>query len=131
MFMASRGRRNLVSKFGILLTVALVIVLTFSGCKSSSGSSHPLTKQQAIQTLLDNVIKPSSLDHQVIALTLAQALPAGTKVSPYAPDPLPVNVTSLPNLVDQLCQHLNGSSGWMMLLWPSSLTRPAMSSLMP
>jgi len=51
--------------------------------------------------LLDNVVKPSSLDHKVIAFTLDKALPAGTKVSPYARDPVPTSVSSLPDLVDQ------------------------------
>ncbi|MBI4298024.1 MAG: hypothetical protein HY676_05805 [Chloroflexi bacterium] len=60
-----------------------------------------LDKEKAVQVLLDNVIKPASLDHTVIAFTLDNLLPAGTKIAPYAPDPLPSGVTALPYLVPE------------------------------
>ena len=88
----------------ILLVAVLLAVLIspqHASCSKTAATSAVLTKDQAVKVLLDNVVKPASLQQDTIAFTLAQPLPAGTEVAAYAPATLPVNVTSLPDLVPQ------------------------------
>jgi len=79
--------------------LALLLLATFSiiptACKSS------INKEAAIQILLNEVIKPGSLDHDLIAFSLDEPLSAGTEIAPYAPDPLPEGVNELPYLVPE------------------------------
>jgi hypothetical protein len=60
--------------------------------------SKQLTKDEAIQILVDEVIHPETLDHIVYAFTFDTALQTGDKIAPWLPDPLPGSVETFPNL---------------------------------
>lgn len=60
-----------------------------------------LDRAQAIDILVDEVIKPDTLDYNLIVFTLDEPLPQGAEVAAYAPDPLPDGVETLPYLVPE------------------------------
>ncbi|MFH1032009.1 MAG: hypothetical protein V1767_05565 [Chloroflexota bacterium] len=98
---------------GLFLTTIIVFSSLLAGCTSSTSPSlvPSLSKADAIKILIDQVIKPGSLDHAVIAFTLDKPLAQGAKVAPYAPDPLPTGVTTLPHLVEEVMTAPTGSFG--------------------
>ncbi|MEE9583558.1 MAG: C13 family peptidase [Dehalococcoidales bacterium] len=81
---------------GLGLVLILILVLLPGG-----SSEEPLTKEQAIAILLDEVIQPQTVDHYLIAFTLDEPLAQGSEVSPFAPSLLPDDVTTLPYLVPE------------------------------
>ncbi|HEC82065.1 MAG TPA: hypothetical protein ENI42_06560, partial [Thermoplasmatales archaeon] len=48
-----------------------------------------LTKEEAIEILINQVIKPSTLDHTIYAFTLDDPLREGDKIAPWLPEPVP------------------------------------------
>lgn len=76
------------------------------GATATAGApSARLSREEAVRILLEKVIRPESLDHQVLALALDEPLPAGSEVAAYAPDPLPDGVLTLPHLVPERLEH--------------------------
>ena len=87
----------------LLLVISACIPPDLANIIPGNETPRPLlTRDEAIRILLDQVIKPASLDHQLVAFTQESPLPVRSEVSPYAPDPLPDNVTILPYLVPEL-----------------------------
>ena len=82
-------------KYGRLFIISAAVLLAvlvsslLASCSKTATTTAVLTKNQAVKVLLDNVIKPASLQQDTIAFTLAQPLPAGTEVAAYAPARLP------------------------------------------
>ncbi len=66
-----------------------------------SNTYQLLTQEDAVQTLITQVIQPDTLDHYVFAFGMAEPLPGGTAVAPYAPHPLPEAATHLPYITSE------------------------------
>ena len=58
-----------------------------------------LTKEEAIEILINQVIKPSTLDHTIYAFTLDDPLREGDKIAPWLPEPVPASVEKFPYLI--------------------------------
>ena len=69
-----------------------------------------LSRDEAIQILISQVIQPDTLAHYVLAFGTAQALTEGTAVAPYAPDPLPDAVTHLPYITETTTTIIPGAT---------------------
>ena len=88
-------------RFGFLTVVSLAIS-SCSGTSDAPVSETARELQAAIDIVVNEVVRPDSLDHQLIVYMLREPFEAGTEVSPYAPDALPDDVTSLPYLIPQM-----------------------------
>jgi len=63
-----------------------------------SSGPEELSKDDAIELLINQVIKPNTLDHVLYAFTLDEPLGKGDKTSPWLPDPLPASIEKFPYL---------------------------------
>ena len=66
-------------------------------CFNLRGSPTPeITRNEAIDILVNEVIKPNELDHIVYAFTLDEPLQEGDQTSPWLPHPTPKSVQKAP-----------------------------------
>lgn len=74
----------------ILAAVGGAVLLAVLGA-ACGGTDSDTTAQQAIDTLLREVVQPDALDPdaRVVAYRLDTPLPAGTRIAAYLPDLLP------------------------------------------
>jgi hypothetical protein len=64
-----------------------------------NGGPSYITKEKAIEILIDEVIDPSNLTHILYAFTLDEPLQEGDRIAPWLPDPVPAYVDIFPYLV--------------------------------
>lgn len=62
------------------------------------GTFFDIDRDEAIQILIDEVIKPGTLDHELLAFGLDEPLGIGDHVSPYLPAQWPWNISQIPYL---------------------------------
>ncbi len=97
----------------VWLLGTLLLLLVLSSCGPSGptdeppggGDDEPLTREAAIDLLLEQVVQPDSLEAPLIAFSLDAPLAAGSEVAPYAPVDLPADVTELPFLVPRTLER--------------------------
>jgi hypothetical protein len=65
-----------------------------------------LSKQEAVKLLVDEIIKPATLNHTLYAFTLDAPLKRGNKVAPWLPEPVPANVEKFPYLIYRNIERL-------------------------
>jgi hypothetical protein len=61
-------------------------------------SVFDIDREEAIQILINEVIKPETLDHEIIAFGLEEPLSIGDHISPHLPAEWPWNVSEIPYL---------------------------------
>jgi peptide/nickel transport system substrate-binding protein len=71
----------------------------------SDGAPAGVSKSEAIDILTAEVIRPESLDHDVIAFTLTVPLQPGDRIAPYLPYPLPEDVEEAPHLTERVIEE--------------------------